>query len=118
MDARSQTMGKPSSRARVTGDVAAKGGAEPPTGAGPPCGAAPARSPAPAAPAQGTLVMTSDQFAGQLRDVSTASFLYGTMSQLFQVEDTLAYRKFRDRLLADAGDPTDPVEIMLIEQIV
>jgi hypothetical protein len=31
--------------------------------------------------------------------------------------DTLSYKKFRDKLLADSGNPTDPIEIMIIEQI-
>ena len=31
--------------------------------------------------------------------------------------DWPAYKLYRDRLLADSGNPTDPVEVMLLEQL-
>lgn len=60
----------------------------------------------------------SDHFAGQLRDTAAAAFLFSSMAGTFTQADTVAFRKFRDQLLADAGGPTDPIEIMMIEQIV
>ena len=37
----------------------------------------------------------------------------GTFPQI----DAYAFKKYRDRLLADCGNPTDPIEVMMIEQI-
>ena len=60
---------------------------------------------------------TAGHYATQLRETSGAAFLYATMSDLFQQADTTAFKLFRDQLLADAGNPSDPIEIMMIEQI-
>ena len=60
----------------------------------------------------------SAHFAGQLRDTAGAAFLFSSMVGTFRQADTAAFRRFRDQLLADAGAPADPIEVMMIEQIV
>jgi len=60
---------------------------------------------------------SSDHYARCLRETSGAVFMYASMAGLFQQADTLAFLKFRHRLMVDAGSPTDPIEIMLIEQL-
>jgi hypothetical protein len=69
-------------------------------------------------PVRMTASEVSDHFASQLRDTAAAAFLFSSMAGTFTQADTAAFRKFRDQLLADAGGPTDPIEIMMIEQIV
>jgi hypothetical protein len=56
--------------------------------------------------------------AGQIREGAGPAFLYGSMAAMFPKIDTAAFKIFRDRLLADAGNPSDPIEVMMIEQIV
>ena len=60
---------------------------------------------------------TSDQIAAQFREAAGSAFFYLSMVSVFPVVDTYAFKTFRDRLLADCGGPTDPIEVMLIEQI-
>jgi hypothetical protein len=69
-------------------------------------------------PVRMTANEVSDHFASQLRDTAAAAFLFSSMAGTFTQADTAAFRKFRDQLLADAGGPTDPIEIMMIEQII
>ena len=61
----------------------------------------------------------ADHYAGHLAETSASAFMYFSMAGagLFRQTDALAYKKFRDRLLADCGSPTDPIEVMLIEQL-
>ena len=60
---------------------------------------------------------TSDHYAAHLADTSASAFMYFSLAGVFRQADALAYKKFRDRLLADCGNPTDPVEIMMVEQL-
>lgn len=63
--------------------------------------------------------MTPEQQATNLQEMSGAAFLYGTMGELFgSAIDGPGYKAYRDSLLADAGSPTDPIEIMLVEQLI
>ena len=56
--------------------------------------------------------------AMNLREVSAAGFLYWAVSSsLSDGISTVAFKVYRDRLLQDAGNPTDPIEVMLIEQL-
>jgi hypothetical protein len=43
--------------------------------------------------------------------------LHAAMAPTLKGIDFEAYRLYRDRLLSDAGSPTDPVEVMIIEQL-
>jgi hypothetical protein len=40
------------------------------------------------------------------------------LGQTLKNIETGTYRMFRDRLLVDCGSPTDPIEVMLNEQMV
>jgi hypothetical protein len=79
----------------------------------------PARPPATAGstPAWAGFTPESDHFAEQLRETAGAVFLYGSMGRIFQQMDCYAFKTYRDRLVADCGNPTDPIEVMMIEQI-
>lgn len=59
----------------------------------------------------------SDRYARNLAETSGAMFLYASMAGVFREAEALAYKKYRDRLLVDCGGPSDPIEIMLIEQL-
>jgi hypothetical protein len=64
----------------------------------------------PAAPA-------SEHYAAHLRDTSASLFMYASMGGVLRKVDTSAFRLFRDNLLIAAGNPSDPIVVMLIEQI-
>src|SRR4051812_9649452 len=56
--------------------------------------------------------------AENLRQMTAAAYLYSSMVKtLGSTIDITEYQIFRDRLLDDAGQPGDPVEVMLIEQL-
>jgi hypothetical protein len=59
----------------------------------------------------------SEYYASQLRESTSSMLLYTAMAPLFKEIDSSAYKLYRDRLLADSGSPTDPVEVMLLEQL-
>ncbi len=63
------------------------------------------------------VVNSSEHFAGHLRETTLSMFMYASMSPALKNVDLNAYRLFRDRLLADCGSPTDPIEIMIVEQL-
>ena len=91
----------------------------PRTGAGsPPPRAAEGHEPgAGEPPTERTEVITPDeQWAGHLRDTVPAMFMFAAMVPAFKQIDQGAYKVFRDRLLADCR-ATDPIEIMIIEQL-
>ena len=68
-------------------------------------------------PTERTEVITPDeQWAGHLRDTVPAMFMFAAMVPAFKQIDQGAYKVFRDRLLADCR-ATDPIEIMIIEQL-
>ncbi len=59
-----------------------------------------------------------EALADNLRDMTGASFLYcSAASSLSDGFDPHAFKVYRDKLLQDAGNPTDPIETMLIEQL-
>jgi hypothetical protein len=70
-----------------------------------------AEEPSPASPSP------RRDYADPLRDGAAAAFLYSTMTGFFLNVDVASYKALRDRLIADCGDPDDPIEIMLIEQL-
>ena len=55
--------------------------------------------------------------AGRLRETTASLFHFATMFPVFKGIDAGAYQCYRDRLLADCGGPTDPIEVMIIEQL-
>jgi hypothetical protein len=59
----------------------------------------------------------AEHWAGHLRDTISSVFMYATLSQPFGQIDEVAYRVDRDRLLVDCGSPTDPIEVMIVEQL-
>lgn len=59
----------------------------------------------------------SDHYAHHLRESTGASFMFASLVGLFGQSDRTPFKKYRDRLLADSGDPSDPIEVMMIEQI-
>jgi hypothetical protein len=62
-------------------------------------------------------VLASDHFADQLRTTAGPVFMYASMAGIFQQMDLAAFQTYRDRLMADSGHPTDPIEVMLLEQL-
>jgi hypothetical protein len=66
---------------------------------------------------QGANPRSSEHFAVQLRETAGSLFLYASMGGFLTQVDPAAFKIFRDRLLLDAGNPTDPIEVMLIEQL-
>jgi hypothetical protein len=62
--------------------------------------------------------MIRDAYATNLRDMTGAAHLYVAVAHsLSGSVSTDAFKVYRDRLIRDAGNPTDPIEIMLIEQL-
>jgi hypothetical protein len=58
------------------------------------------------------------QQAVNLREVSAAGYLHWAVSTSLSDDlNPAAFKLFRDKLLEDAGNPTDPIEVMLIEQV-
>jgi hypothetical protein len=56
--------------------------------------------------------------AVNLREVTAAGFLYWAVStSLSDGISTVAFKVYRDKLLEDAGSPSDPIEVMMIEQL-
>ncbi len=59
----------------------------------------------------------SENFAAHLKDSAAAMFLYASVGHVLAEADVASFRIYRDRLLADYGDPRDPILIMLVEQL-
>ena len=59
----------------------------------------------------------SEHYAGHLKESSVPLFLNATLGRAMPQADLTAYKLYRDRILADCGNPTDPVEIILVEQV-
>ena len=55
--------------------------------------------------------------SGNARETAGPVFMYASMAGIFQQMDLAAFQFYRDRLMADSGNPTDPIEVMMIEQI-
>jgi hypothetical protein len=62
-------------------------------------------------------ISPSEHFAGHLRETIAPLFMNASLGRALQQMDTTAFKLFRDKLLADCGGPTDPIEVMLIEQL-
>ncbi|WP_337174658.1 hypothetical protein [Paludisphaera sp.] len=96
----------------------AYGGVRPAPDASPPFDARSAETSRDAAKATASAAeQVSDHFAAQLAETSGAIFMFASMASVLRQPDLAAYKKFRDKLLADCGGPTDPVEVMLVEQL-
>ena len=104
--------------ARIRRTNEAVDGHEDPGAGSPPPRAAEGHEPgAGESPTDPTEVITSiEQWAGHLRNTVPAMFMFAAMVPAFKQIDQGAYRVFRDRLLADCR-ATDPIEIMIIEQL-
>ena len=63
------------------------------------------------------MIAADEHYAGHLRETASSMFHYAAMMPAFKGIDAQAYKIYRDRLLADCGNPTDPIEIMIIEQL-
>ena len=63
------------------------------------------------------MIAADEHHAGHLRETVPSIFMFASLSQAFKVIDQRAYKIYRDDLLADCGNPTDPIEIMIIEQL-
>ena len=77
----------------------------------------PRSSLAEAGPVQGDPDPVSDNIANHLRETAAPVFMYASMAGILQQTDLAGFKVYRDRLVADCGSPTDPIEVMLIEQI-
>jgi hypothetical protein len=58
-----------------------------------------------------------EQQAAHLRDSAASIFMYASMSTVLAGLDVASFRKYRDQLITDYGDPKDPVVCMLLEQL-
>ncbi len=59
----------------------------------------------------------TEHYAGHLRDSTLSMFSHAAMAPFLKGIKWESFRLYRDRLLADCGGPTDPIEVMLIEQL-
>lgn len=62
-------------------------------------------------------VPSRSHLATHLRETIGSLFCYASMTTMLPQPDTHAFQEYRNRLLEDCGNPTDPVEVMMIEQI-
>src|SRR5262249_35201294 len=59
-----------------------------------------------------------DQDATTLKDETDGCYLYGTLAPLFGTQiNNLAYRAYLKQLFHEVGNPSDPLERMVIEQL-
>jgi hypothetical protein len=69
-------------------------------------------------PAEPTIEEIIAQQAVNLKDVAGASQMYIAVSSSIAPDiSTEAFKQYRRTLLEQAGSPTDPIEVMIIEQI-
>jgi len=59
----------------------------------------------------------SEHFAAHLHETSASAYLYCSMAQVFREIGPESYKTYLIKVLKDAGNPSDPIERMLIEQI-
>jgi hypothetical protein len=59
----------------------------------------------------------NEHFATQLKESTAAVFMCASLKSILRDVDTSAYKIYRDRLLVECGNPSDPIEIMIIEQL-
>src|SRR5271166_6000051 len=63
--------------------------------------------------------LTPEQKAQNLRVNGVAPYLYGAMAPLLgEVFDVATFKSYVDAFLKEAGAPTDPVERLLLEQLI
>ncbi len=60
---------------------------------------------------------TPEQWGTVLRETIPSRFMYASLIRAFSVIDEHAYKAFRDQLIADCGSPTDPIQVMMVEQL-
>jgi hypothetical protein len=103
---------------RITGAAEAVVGPDDPS-AGSPAPVEEAQEPGTGQPPpERTEVVGHDEhYAGHLRETTSSLFHYAAMAPAFKVIESKAFKLYRDRLLADCGGPTDPIEVMLIEEL-
>ena len=62
--------------------------------------------------------LTEDErFAAELRETVPSMSIYMTLGRLLRNLPPQACKIFRDQLIRDCGSPSDPVEVMLLEQL-
>ena len=71
----------------------------------------------PLRPSEGSSRGPSEQQAAHLRDSAAAMFMFASLGNVLPDLDVTSYRLYRDRLLTQYGEPTDPIVIMLVEQL-
>lgn len=59
----------------------------------------------------------AEHYAWHLRESTLSIFMHAAMAGTLRGIDWEAFRLYRDRLLADCGGPSDPIEAMVIEQL-
>jgi hypothetical protein len=89
----------------------------PPHTAGGPAPPASFQGSVPAPPPGRPPRLTAEEVAAQLAETGAAAFMYLSMERLFVEADAASFKCYRDRLVAGCGAPSDPVELMLIEQL-
>ncbi len=75
------------------------------------------QGPDPAAPVRPAVPGVSEHQAAHLRNSAASMFMFASMGTVLAEVDVTSYRIYRDRLLADYGQPKDPILIMLVEQL-
>ena len=71
-----------------------------------------------ASTSQPTPEMIVEAGADNLRDATAAGQIYAALLSTFPSRiPAESFRVYRDRLIRDSGNPTDPIEIMALEQI-
>jgi hypothetical protein len=58
-----------------------------------------------------------EQLAVHLKDSTAAMFMFASLNPVLGDFDVAAFRRYRDKLIADSGYPHDPIEVMLVEQL-
>jgi len=62
--------------------------------------------------------MVRSALAGNLKNVTSAAYFYvAVANSLTDKMGTDVFQAYRDQLLHDSGNPSDPIEIMLVEQL-
>jgi hypothetical protein len=68
-------------------------------------------------PERTEVLAAAEHYAGHLRTTTSSMFMYAAMAPAFKLIDSKAFKLYRDRLLSDCGNPKDPIEVMIIEQL-
>ena len=59
----------------------------------------------------------SEHYAAHLHETSGSAYLYCSMAQVFREVGPESFKLYLLKVMEDAGNPTDPIERMLVEQI-